>query len=113
MSLCIIAVLPTEMSRKHVSLWFFKGNVEIEARENAPLSQFRFTCESDLEICMERMLPKEPYPHVNSEHKGYALLLHAYIYIYIGYTCHNHLTVSINIHLGCSFCWAVDSNWKL
>ena len=77
----IIAVLPTEMSRKHVSLWFFKGNVEIEARENAPLSQFRFTCESDLEICMERMLPKEPYPHVNSEHKGYALLLHAYIYI--------------------------------
>ena len=61
-------------------LWFFKRIVEIEARENAPLSQFRFTCESDLEICIERVLSKEPYPHVNCGHKGYALLLHVYIY---------------------------------
>ena len=76
------------------------------------LSSGFITCESDLEKRMERMLPKEPYPHVNCGHKGYTLLLHAYNYI--RYTCHHSLlTESINIYLGCGFCWAVDGNWKL
>jgi hypothetical protein len=50
---------------------FFKGNVEIEARENVPVSQFRFSSESDYDKFMAMMKPKEPYNHTNCGHKGY------------------------------------------
>ena len=67
---CICLVLPVEMSRKHVSQMFFKGNIEKEARKRAPLSQIRFTSDSDFERLMTEMLPSEPYPHTNCGQKG-------------------------------------------
>ena len=66
--LCL--VLPIEMSRKHVSQMFFKGSIEKEARERAPLSQFRFSSDTDFERLMKEMLPSEPYPHSNCGQKG-------------------------------------------
>ena len=66
--LCL--VLPIEMSRKYVSQMFFKGNIEKEVRERAPLSQFHFASDSDFEHLMKEMLPSEPYPHANCGQKG-------------------------------------------
>ena len=50
---------------------FFKGNIEIEARDNPPLSQFRVTSDSDFETFMIKLKPTEPYPHITCDHKGY------------------------------------------
>ena len=56
--------------KKACSQMFFKENIEKEARERAPLSQFRFASDSDFERLMKEMLPLEPYPHVNCGQKG-------------------------------------------
>lgn len=99
------------MSRKHVSRMFFKGNVEIEARENAPISQFRFSSESDYDKFMAMMKPKEPYNHTNCGHKGYWIRLHVVgiaiqfyyyfrLWILLGYRWQLEISIS-NMYVSC------------
>ncbi len=63
----ICIALPTELSRKHISQMIFKGEMEMDARENRPdIATLLFSSDSDLERVMkevERRRTDELYTH--------------------------------------------------
>ncbi len=63
--------VPTEMSRKHVSQMFYRGEVENEARERPQVFEcLRFTSDSDVEVFMKAVESRrttELYAHTRSE----------------------------------------------
>ena len=86
-----ISACPLELSRKYVTLMFFKGEVEHELRETPQmLPTFRFKSDSDLEKYMNVERKHCLYPHEQQQSctkKGNSYMLTSMLFTYIAKFC--------------------------
>ena len=95
----------SELTRKHVSDMFFKGEIEEQLRESGEIASTIFQNDHDFEEVMHTVTESAIiYSHEQSklctDRGKYYIIMQVY-------------ELSIIFYLGCGFVWAVDGNWKI